>query len=265
MNDRYSRQSFLGPNAEAILQRLIVGVVGLGGGGSHIVQQLAHIGVTRFVLYDADTVEESNLNRMVGATADDAATGSTKISVASRVVRALLPTAEIIACGQRWQDDPDQHLRGCDVIFGCVDGLDERLQLEAMARRYLVPYVDVGLDVHVHAGEAPRMAGQCILSLPTGPCFRCLGAITDQSLAVEAARYGDAGPRPQVVWANGVLASVAVGLAIDLLTGWTNTERRGAYLVYDGNTGVVYTHPRWSHVPPDCGHFPVSQVGPVAW
>jgi tRNA A37 threonylcarbamoyladenosine dehydratase len=38
--DRYSRQSFLGPDAEARIPRCTVGVVGLGGGGSHIVQQL---------------------------------------------------------------------------------------------------------------------------------------------------------------------------------------------------------------------------------
>jgi hypothetical protein len=64
-------------------------------------------------------------------------------------------------------------------------------------------------------------------------------SMTDEKLAQEAARYGDAGPRPQVVWPNGVLASTAVGLAVDLVTDWTRRRRTHAYLVYDGNAATV--------------------------
>ena len=66
--------------------------------------------------------------------------------------------------------------------------------------------------------------------------------IDDENLSDEGRRYGDAGIRPQVVWANGVLASTAVGLAIDSLNGWTRTvpEKGVVYLSYDGNTGLVF-------------------------
>ena len=50
-----------------------VGIVGLGGGGSHIVQQLAHIGIHYFTCFDGDVVEYTNLNRLVGAIASDVA------------------------------------------------------------------------------------------------------------------------------------------------------------------------------------------------
>jgi tRNA A37 threonylcarbamoyladenosine dehydratase len=63
--DRYSRQSFLGPDSVGRIARCTVGVPGLGGGGSHIIQQLAHIGFQRYVIYDGDIVEDSNLNRLV--------------------------------------------------------------------------------------------------------------------------------------------------------------------------------------------------------
>ena len=39
------RQSFLGADAEIVLRRSKAALVGLGGGGSHIAQQLAHIGL----------------------------------------------------------------------------------------------------------------------------------------------------------------------------------------------------------------------------
>jgi hypothetical protein len=49
-------------------------------------------------------------------------------------------------------------------------------------------------------------------------CLRCMGIICDDVL--ERERYGAAGGRPQVVWPNGMLASAAVGIAVQLLTPW---------------------------------------------
>jgi hypothetical protein len=40
------------------------------------------------------------------------------------------------------------------------------------------------------------------------------------------------------VWSNGVLASAAVGLVIDLLTPWCEMEPL-VYLTYDGNKGIM--------------------------
>lgn len=48
----FSRQSFLGPDADEILANARVTIVGLGGGGSHIAQQLAHLSVRHIRLID---------------------------------------------------------------------------------------------------------------------------------------------------------------------------------------------------------------------
>src|SRR5262249_31739922 len=47
---RLSRQSFLGPDSSEALAAATIGVVGVGGGGSQIVQQLAHVGIGGYVL-----------------------------------------------------------------------------------------------------------------------------------------------------------------------------------------------------------------------
>ena len=78
--DRYSRQSFLGADAEERIARCTVAVPGLGGGGSHVVQQLAHIGFQNYIIYDGDRVEESNLNRLVGAKSCRCAGGNAEAS-----------------------------------------------------------------------------------------------------------------------------------------------------------------------------------------
>jgi hypothetical protein len=176
------------------------------------------------------------------------------------MIEGLHRGAHILSSQKRWQDEPGP-LRGCDLIFGCVDGLNERSELEVCARRFLIPYVDIGLGVKATADQRPRMAGQVVLSMPNAPCFRCLGFLQESDLAEEAARYGDAGPRPQVVWANGVLASLAVGLAVDLLTDWTASTRRVVYLSYDANLGTVSPHPRLRYARNDCPHFPPREVG----
>jgi len=260
-NGRFSRQSFLGDKSQDIIESTLVGLTGLGGGGSHIVQQLAHVGFLNYRIYDPDVVEDSNLNRLVGANNKDAAEGSPKIEVAKRIIKGLCPHASIESYAQRWQDNPEP-LRGCDMIFGCVDSFIERRELEACARRYLIPLIDIGMDIHVVGDEPPRMGGQVILSMPDSPCMFCLGFLNEVTLAREGERYGDAGARPQVIWPNGVLASTAVGIAIDLLTDWTRSLRGVVYLEYDGNMGILMPHVRLQYLGErKCPHYPLGQVG----
>jgi len=260
---RFSRQSFLGATSESLIASARVGVVGLGGGGSHIVQQLAHIGFQKFALFDGDVVEESNLNRLIGARSLDVAAETPKLHIAKTVIFGLQPAAVVRGFGGRWQEKPEL-LRECDIVFGCVDGYRGRLELEVACRRYLMHYIDIGMDVH---GEKPPViGGQVILSSPGNPCMRCMGFLTDEKLTKEAERYGKAGVRPQVVWPNGVLASTAVGIAVNLITGWTGTPVGHAYFVYDGNESTVKESPmlrRFKATP--CPHYNDSDVGdPVA-
>ena len=259
--DRFARQSFLGSASRWTIERVRVGIVGLGGGGSHVVQQLAHIGFVHLRGFDGDVVDETNLNRLVGARADDVARDTPKTESARRLVRGLLPDADVVMHRGRWQDAPAL-LRGCDVVIGCVDSFAARRELEVACRRYLIPYVDIGMDVSLTDGDAPRMAGQLILSMPGGPCLFCLGFLTEERLAHEAARYGAAGGRPQVVWPNGVLASTAIGVVMDLVSGWTRQQDKLVYLSYDGNTGEVKPHVRLRYLHrQDCPHYGTVDLG----
>ncbi len=259
LNLRYDRQSFLGPDSEKAIADCTIGVVGLGGGGSHVVQQLAHVGFRHFVLYDDDAIEDSNLNRLIGGTVADVAAETPKVEIAARMIAGLQPDAEVKPVLHRWQFEPE-HLRACEIVFGCVDGFQERSELEITCRRYLAHYIDIGIDVH--PSNPPLIAGQIILSSPGYACMRCMGFLTHHRLTQEAARYGSAGPRPQVVWPNGVLASVAVGIGVELATGWTKERRRFAYLVYNGNTGLIEPSKTVLRLNPEvCTHFSLDDIG----
>jgi len=257
--ERFSRQSFLGRDSEERIARCTVGVAGLGGGGSHIIQQLAHIGFQRYVVYDGDVVEESNLNRLVGARSVDVPAQTPKLHIARMMIYGLQPNASVRGCAGRWQDNPEP-LRECQIVFGCVDSYQGRHELEVACRRYLMHYIDIGMDVH--GGAPPVIGGQVILSSAGSLCMRCMGFLTEAKLAEEAARYGGAGARPQVVWPNGVLASTAVGLAVDIVTNWTRRALPYAYLVYDGNQGTVKESATLRNLKiTACPHFSNSDVG----
>jgi hypothetical protein len=265
VNERYKRQSFLGPRSEEIVGTCVAAIVGVGGGGSHIAQQLAHLGVQNFRLFDPDQAEESNLNRLVGARPSDIADKMTKTTISSRLIKAINPAANVMQIEARWQES-HRWLRDCDVIFGCVDTYVARQELEIAARRYLAPYIDIGMDV-LPLDEQFTVSGQVILSMPGGLCMRCLGFLRDDLLTQEAQRYGVAGDHPQVVWANGVLASVAVGVFTQLFTPWHNGHSTTAYLEYDGNTHTVAASNRLAHMKNRwCPHFQgIGELGDPFW
>lgn len=152
-------------------------------------------------------------------------------------ILGLQPDARIEAHPCRWQDRPGT-LEQCHLLFGCVDSFVGRDQLEKVARRFLINYIDIGMKVTVGADGIPVIGGQVILSMPVLSCMQCLGFLTPERLAEEARDYGDAGPAPQVVWPNGVLASTAVGIGINLITDWMRGLRGPVYLSYDGNKGT---------------------------
>jgi hypothetical protein len=256
------RQSFLGKDSSHILHDLTVGLVGLGGGNSHVVQQLAHLGVGGFVLVDDDVISDSNLNRLVGGTWDDVKEGRSKTEIAKRIVLSVNPKARVTCHLAKWQDVAE-HLRPCDIVIGGVDRIIAKSELEAFCRRFLIPYIDMGMDVH-RLGENDEflVAGQVVLSSPGTPCLRCLGVVTDSALVDEAGRYGDAGGKPQVVWPNGVLASSAVGLLVQLFTPWHGKPVRSAYFAYDANEGTMVVSERLCRrATKGCHHFPADAVG----
>src|SRR5690242_20636372 len=115
MKPRSARQGFLGDRSEEILTGLAVAIVGNCGGGSHVAQQLAHVGIGQFVLVDPDVTESVNLNRMVGSTPADADAALQKTAVLRRLIQGVNPEAQVEELTTRWQDCA-LALRDCDLV-----------------------------------------------------------------------------------------------------------------------------------------------------
>lgn len=185
--DRFARQILLfGALGQALLRRLKVGVIGLGGGGSLLSQMLAHLGIGTVLLLDFDHVDESNLSRIVGSTAADAVGRTPKVDVAARVIASTDPHIQVIksAGDIRYQDDA-RDLADCDFLFLATDTLFARFAFNVLSHQYLIPGIQVGAKVSFVPDSAPVVH---VTSRPVGPgigCLTCAGAIPPDQLREE--------------------------------------------------------------------------------
>jgi hypothetical protein len=94
-----------------------------------------------------------------------------------------------------------------------------------------------------------------------------MGIVTERALELEAKRYGAAGGRPQVVWANGVLASLAVGYFVQIITPWYKGQKLPILIEFDGNTQTVAPSNKLQYLEGHrCQHFAdLASLGDPFW
>ncbi|WP_322762699.1 HesA/MoeB/ThiF family protein [Frankia sp. Cr2] len=175
-DERYDRQiRAFGADTQHQLSRLTVGVVGVGGAGSLVVQGLAHLGVGRLLLVDPDRVETSNLARLVGATPADARQATPKVDVASRLARAINPDLAVTPIRGSILDPTAGHaLSRADILIGAVDGHAPRWAINRLAVQYGRLYLDIGVELsRSGSGADLEVGGRVAVVRPDGPCLRC--------------------------------------------------------------------------------------------
>ncbi len=249
-DSRYERQVLaLGPLGHARLRSLSVAVVGLGGTGSHVAQQLLHLGVGRLLAVDPDHVEESNLSRLVGGNRRDAKRVASKTDLVVRQARGLGGPTKVTAMRASVVDDAvARKVAAVDVVFGCTDTQRSRLVLNSIAHQHYVPVIDLGVELRATGG----VGGRVTVLGPGEGCLWCLGILAETRVRAEQlgpeerrAQYG-AGyvpdvdvPEPAVVSINGVVASLAVTEFLDRVTGFRGVGDPPGMLLYRLLDGTV--------------------------
>ena len=87
MNEQDRQIRAFGEDGQRAIQALRVAIIGLGGTGSVVARQLAHIEVRRFLLIDPRALDETNLNRVVGARRSEI--GRPKVHIARRIIKQV--------------------------------------------------------------------------------------------------------------------------------------------------------------------------------
>jgi hypothetical protein len=203
-------------------------------------------------LVDDQHVEDTNLNRLIGATPEDVIAKSRKTQVAERTIHAINASAEVIPVAQNLRSKlAFDHLTTCSVIFGCVDNDGARLILMELAAAYSIPLIDSASEILLDESRThlEDFGGRVVLCLPGDFCLTCAGELDleaakaeleseDVSVLRKAHGYGlgDHLPAPAVVSLNGIVSNFAVTEFLAMVTGFREPFRKR---VYQGFRGVV--------------------------
>jgi molybdopterin-synthase adenylyltransferase len=215
---------FFGHEGQRRLSDAQVAIVGCGGLGTHVIQQLAYLGVKDFKLIDHEDLDETNKNRYVGAWDNDPVPGSAKVELARRQIQLVNPSALVTSIRSQLRSRAAfEAVMSAEYVFGCLDNDGARLILNELCGAYRRPYLDLATEIV--PGERPIYGGRVFAAWGGDGCLVChqLLDLTEarRDLEDKAARldranlYGvppDAldGNGPSVVSINGVVASLAV-------------------------------------------------------
>jgi len=246
VSDTHQRQILaIGKEAQSLIQQLTIAVIGLGGIGSQVFQQLVHLGVKRFILIDPDTIEETNRSRLVGSTASDVRSGVAKIEVMQRIAEAFDPQISIEAIKDSvYNLSAARRLIEADIMFCCTDNLHSRMVVNRIAFQYLIPLVDVGLDLQASERGIEAAGGRVMVVLPEDPCLDCMGVLDAQTITDEISSLtygnlatgqyvsGQAVESPAVISLNGVVASLGATELLNFVSGLESRRADRTYKVY---------------------------------
>ena len=174
-----------GGEIQLVLGDLRVAVVGVGGTGSAVAEQLVRLGVRSFQLFDPDTLSESNVARVYGAFPD--IVGRPKVDVVADHLKRVAPDAEVKTYESMITvEDTARALLDADVVFGCTDDNAGRLVLSRVASYLLTPVIDCGVLLSsTSSGLLEGIDGRITVLAPGVGCLVCRGRIDLKRAAAE--------------------------------------------------------------------------------
>lgn len=231
-----------------IMSGQVISIVGVGGLGSIIAEHLIHMGFHHINLIDHDILEISNLNRIVGASYDEATKNSLKVDVVKHHLERINPTADISAFANDVHDGKvEEVLALSDWIIVATDNHSSRFRVQQLSATYFVPVISVGVNITAQDGKIEDMSGEVITArIGDNICLNCLGRINptkvanethpDEAVKEELVKRGYVTgaqvKEPAVKTLNSILATMAVDT---LLNQYTARQRHTPILVYEDN------------------------------
>jgi len=234
-----------GALGQHMVSKLKILIVGVGGTGSLVNQQLAHLGATNIAAIDPDIVDETSLNRLVGATDGDV--GVAKVDVARRTAEAINPRiCYTPIVGDIVDADQAAKLSSFDFIFLCTDSHASRAVVNQAAYQFLIPVVDMGVSITIRDSAITHVTGRVQMLSAGLPCLTCTGALDGEQIRQEfltpAQRAADPyitgahEPQPAVVSINSTMSALAVTMFLGAVTPIPAAAR---FQLYDGLRGTV--------------------------
>ncbi|RJT30910.1 hypothetical protein D3227_29070 [Mesorhizobium waimense] len=227
-----------GPDIQCVLGDIRVAIVGAGGTGSAVAEQLVRLGVRHLLLIDNDTLSASNVTRVYGSTPREV--GQPKVDVLAAHLTRIAPELRCSTIqGMVTVKHVAQALRASDLVFGCTDDNAGRLVLSRLSTFLLTPVIDVGVLLSSdRRGVLTGIDGRITTLTAGAACLVCRGrvdmarAAAEMRTPEERQRLADEGyapalgqVEPAVVAFTTAVAAAAVNELLDRLIGYGPPER----------------------------------------
>lgn len=237
-----------------VMHEQAIAIVGVGGLGSVMAENLIHGGFRHIHLIDPDRVEMTNLNRIVGAYHSDALANRFKVDVIRDHLLRINPQAQVEAHPASVEEESVLPvLAAAHWIMVGTDSHFSRFTAQQIALRYAVPLLSVGVNISVEEGQITDMSGEMIFArYGDRLCLNCLGRINPTLIAAERHQgqfigeelvrkgyvSGQDVKEPAVKTLNAVLGAMAVD---GLLNQYTQRQAHTPLIVYENNkTPCIY-------------------------
>ena len=230
-SDQFDRNiRAFGGEIQQVLGNLRIAVVGCGGTGSAVIEQLVRLGVRHLHLFDPDTLTAGNVTRVYGSYLKEV--GEPKVKVIAAHVRQIAPDAEVVTTqAKSTLESVARQLLDADIVFGCTDDNAGRLVLSRISSYLLTPVIDCGvLLTSGPGGQLIGIDGRVTVLAPGAACLVCRNRIDLQQAAAEVLASDDHSqlvkegyapalldPQPAVVTYTTQVASASVNELLERL------------------------------------------------
>ena len=138
---RYQRnRNMISCEEQLRLFRSSVAVIGCGGLGGYVIEELARLGVGHITAIDPDIFEEHNLNRQI--LSSPAALGMAKVEAAAARVAGINPAVTLVPIRDAYApENGAAYLGRAHVIVDALDSIPTRLELAETCTTLNIPMV----------------------------------------------------------------------------------------------------------------------------
>jgi molybdopterin/thiamine biosynthesis adenylyltransferase len=254
-----------GSALQPLLRRLHIGVLGAGGTGSAVIEQLVRLGIGSLLLSDGQNFDASNVNRVYGSRVIDQ--DLSKLKIAERLIADIgLGTELRLLPRPITFRSAVAEYRTCDAIFGCTDDEWGRSILTRLAIYYAIPVFDMGVKIDSKDGIIRSINGRVTTLLPGTACLYCRSRITAEGVGFESIRATDperaqalekegyipelGEPAPAVIPFTTTVAASAIQEFLHRLTGYMGPDRNSSEVLHLFDSTMVRRNSKPSR--PEC-------------
>ncbi len=251
-----------GPIMQEVLDKLHVGIVGCGGTGSAVAEQMVRLGARHFTLIDPKALTPSNVTRVYGSTPRDI--GTPKVTILAAHLNRIAP--DVVSNPVQaaiTNESAAKALLDCDIVFGCSDDNAGRMILSRLATFFLIPIIDCGVLLTSDKNELlTGIDGRVTTLIPGQACLVCRGRIDLRRAATELLTPEERTVRenegyapalgniePAVITYTTVVAATAVAEFLERFIGYGPNPRPSEVLLrcHDREISTNITAPRERH------------------